>query len=84
MDRKSKKILEGLKTAIEAEMTGHHFYKEAAKRTRDPKGKKTFSSMADEEMGHFNYLRHQYKSILENGDLLELDADSEIIKIRKK
>jgi rubrerythrin len=24
--------------------------------------------MAEEEMGHFNYLRHQYKSVLDNGD----------------
>ena len=24
--------------------------------------------MADEEMSHFNYLRHQYRSVLETGD----------------
>jgi rubrerythrin len=67
MDRGKKRILEGLKIAIEAELTGHEFYKNAAKTTKDPKGKKTFSKMAQEEMGHFNYLRHQYQSVLEIG-----------------
>jgi rubrerythrin len=60
--------LKGLKTAIEAELMGHEFYKNAAKSTDDPMGKETFSRMAEEEMAHFNYLRHQYKSVMENGD----------------
>ncbi|MCD4717281.1 MAG: ferritin family protein [Desulfobacterales bacterium] len=68
MDKQIEDILKGLKTAIEAELTGHEFYKNAAKSTNDPVGKETFSSMAEEEMGHFNYLRHQYKSVLDNGD----------------
>ena len=53
-----------MKTAIEAEVTGYEFYKNAAKATDDPMGKETFSRMAEEEMGHFNYLRHQYESVL--------------------
>jgi len=68
MDKQIEDILKGLKTAIEAELTGHEFYKNAAKSTNDPMGKETFSRMAEEEMGHFNYLRHQYKSVLDNGD----------------
>jgi rubrerythrin len=68
MKREKQEILEGLRTAIEAELTGHEFYKNAAKSTTDPKGKQTFSEMAKEELNHFNYLRQQYKSILENGD----------------
>jgi rubrerythrin len=67
MDRSNKRILQGLKIAIEAELTGHEFYKNAAKSTKDPKGRETFSKMAQEEMGHFNYLRHQYRSVLETG-----------------
>jgi rubrerythrin len=67
MDRSRKRILQGLKIAIEAELTGHEFYKNAAKGTKDPKGKQTFSKMAQEEMGHFHYLRHQYRSVLETG-----------------
>ena len=67
MNKETEEILAGLKTAIEAELTGHEFYKNAAKTTSDPMGKETFSRMAEEEMGHFNYLRHQYKSVLEKG-----------------
>ena len=77
MDKKTEKILQGLKTAIEAELTGHEFYKNAAKTTSDPTGKETFSRMAEEEMGHFNYLRHQYKSVLEMG---KYDFTKKLIK----
>jgi rubrerythrin len=68
MDKQTEEILQGLKIAIEAELTGHEFYKNAAKSTSDPMGKETFKRMAEEEMGHFNYLRHQYQSVLEKGD----------------
>ena len=68
MDKQTNEILAGLKTAIEAELTGHEFYKNAAKSTSDPVGKETFARMAEEEMSHFNYLRHQYRSVLEKGD----------------
>jgi len=67
MDKNKEDILEGLKTAIEAELTGYTFYKNAAESTKDPMGKETFIRMAEEEMSHFNYLRHQYKSVLEKG-----------------
>ena len=68
MDDKTEKILKGLKTAIEAELTGYQFYRNAAKSTEDSKGKETFSRMAEEEMNHFNELRRQYKSIMEKGN----------------
>jgi rubrerythrin len=61
-------ILRGLKTAMEAELTGHAFYKNAASSTVDPTGKDTFARMAEEEMGHFNYLRQQYLAVTEKGD----------------
>jgi rubrerythrin len=67
MDKKTERILEGIKTAMEAELSGHAFYKNAAESTSDPMGKETFLRMAGEEMSHFNYLRHQYKSVLEKG-----------------
>ena len=77
MNKKTEEILQGLKTAIEAELTGHEFYKNAAKTTSDPVGKETFSRMAEEEIGHFNYLRHQYKSVLEKG---EYDFTKKLLK----
>ena len=67
MDKNTEEILAGIKTAMEAELTGHAFYKNAAENTDDPMGKETFSRMAEEELSHFNYLRHQYKSVLEKG-----------------
>ena len=81
MNKETEKILQGLKTAIEAELTGHEFYKNAAKTTSDPMGKETFSRMAEEEMGHFNYLRHQYKSVLEKG---EYDFTEKLVKKEHK
>ena len=68
MKQGTDEILKGLKTAIEAELTGHYFYKSAAKTNKDPKVRETFQAMAEEELAHFNYLRHQYKSVMEKGD----------------
>ncbi len=81
MNKQTEKVLDGLKIAMEAELTGHQFYKAASRNTRDAKGKETFSRMADEEMGHFNYLRHQYQSILKNG---EYDFTKKLPKSHKK
>jgi rubrerythrin len=67
MNKQTERVLGGLRIAMEAELTGHQFYKAASKNTKDSKGKEAFSRMADEEMGHFNYLRHQYQSILKTG-----------------
>ena len=67
MGQQTKEILEGLKKAMEAELTGYEFYKNAAKSTNDPMGRETFSRMAEEEMGHFKYLQHQYGAVLKKG-----------------
>jgi rubrerythrin len=67
MEKQTEDILKGLKTAMEAELTGHQFYKNAARSTDDAMGKETFSRMAEEELGHFNYLKHQYRSVMEKG-----------------
>ena len=53
---------------MEAEITGYNFYKNAAENTTDKDGRETFSTMADEEMGHFNFLRHQYSHVLKKGE----------------
>ena len=81
MNKQTQKVLDGLKIALEAELTGHQFYKAASKNTKDPKGKETFSRMADEEMGHFNSLRHQYQSILKTG---KYDFTKKLLIRRKK
>jgi rubrerythrin len=81
MKKRTERVLDGLKTAMEAELTGHQFYKAASKNTKDPKGKETFSRMAEEEMRHFNDLRHQYRSILKTG---QYDFTSPRHKTHKK
>ena len=67
-ESKNQEMLEGLKTAMEAELTGHNFYKSAVKSVSDPRAKEALSEMAEDEMNHFQYLRHQYMSVLEKGD----------------
>jgi rubrerythrin len=67
MDKPQEKILAALRSAMEAEMTGYHFYSNAAQTTEDPQGKATFQRLAEEEMLHFNYLKKQYGSILKTG-----------------
>ena len=68
MTTSNEKILAALQTAMEAEMTGHHFYNNAAATTADPQGKETFKRLAEEELLHFNYLKKQYGSVLKTGD----------------
>lgn len=60
-------LLAALKTALEAEMTGHQFYLHAAETTHDPRGKETFSRMAREELEHFHALKNQYAAVMDNG-----------------
>ena len=67
MTTANEKILAALKTAMEAEMTGHHFYNNAAATTEDAQGKETFTRLANEELLHFNYLKKQYASVLQTG-----------------
>jgi rubrerythrin len=68
MTTSQEEILKGLRTAMEAEIFGHNFYKNASQNTTDSLGRETLARMAEEELGHFNYLRTQYKSVMEKGD----------------
>jgi rubrerythrin len=63
----SDTILDGLRWAIQGEADGYQFYKIAAETTKDPTGKEQFLALADEEKGHMEFLKAQYKSISENG-----------------
>jgi len=62
-------ILEGLKTAIQAEGDGHVFYLMAAKSTEDEKGKEIFLALAEEEQNHLAFLKAQYKALKETGTI---------------
>ena len=77
MTTKNEEILKALKSAMEAELIGHQFYKNAARNTTDEQGKKVFQQMAQEEMLHFNYLRRQYQSIFDTGSY---DFSTKLVK----
>ena len=77
MDDATKDILQGLKTAIEAELTGYNFYKQASESIQDPGGKEAFARMAEEEKGHYRFLRLQYNAVLKEGGF---DFSKELIK----
>jgi len=77
MDEHTRQIVEGLKQAMLAESDGHNFYMMAAKNTKDNKGKQVLTSLAKDEIDHFNFLKAQYKSFMETG------APDANIKLRK-
>ena len=62
-----KRLTEGLKKAIQAEIEGYHFYMMAAQNTSDAKGRDVFQMLASEEQVHANFLRAQFKSFTESG-----------------
>jgi rubrerythrin len=67
MEDKQKRMLQGLIQAMQAEREGHYFYKMAAASTEDAKGKEVFARLADDEIGHFEFLRAQHKALAETG-----------------
>lgn len=66
-----KELIDGLRTAMQAERAGYEFYKMAAERTADPQGKRTFLELAGEEQQHFEFLARQYRAVLETGELAQ-------------
>jgi rubrerythrin len=67
MNKKNSKILRALKNAMQAETDGHYFYKMAAGKTKDIKGRETLLTLAKDELEHYKFLRAQYDSLLETG-----------------
>ncbi|NIM97488.1 MAG: hypothetical protein GTO24_05205 [candidate division Zixibacteria bacterium] len=61
--QKTAELLNVLKKAIKVEMDGYHFYQAAAARTRDPKGKAAFRSLAQDELDHKNVLEGLHQAI---------------------
>ena len=67
MEQATRKILAGMKKAIQAERTGYEFYKVAAKTTKDPTARKVFAQLAEEEAEHFRFLTANYESFRKAG-----------------
>jgi rubrerythrin len=81
MDEATRVMAEGIFQAIQAEGDGYHFYLMAARSTEDPQGRKIFEQLAQEELSHIEYLRAQYRSLIETGKAdprLELGKRSDL------
>jgi len=60
-------IAEALKSAVQTERDGYHFYMMAASSTEDAQGKQVFQTLAREEQEHARYLAAHYKALTETG-----------------
>ena len=75
MDEAKQRVLEGLAQAIRAEVEGYHFYTMVARTTQDPMGKEVFTRLAEDEQGHAEFLRAQYRAIQATG---KIDPNQEL------
>jgi rubrerythrin len=64
-------IEEAIRTALEYEGRVHAAYLVAARRTEDGPAKRVFTVLADEELGHINYLQGRLLEWQQNGHLSE-------------
>jgi len=67
MDAATKRILEGLEKAIQAEVEGHHYYLMAARSIEDAKGREVFEKLAQDEVDHARFLQAQYDAVRATG-----------------
>ena len=65
---KTDQLLEVVKNAIRVENDGYQFYRVAEEKTKDPKGKEVFASLAKDETNHMQILKSLYQSIKEKGE----------------
>lgn len=63
MLEKTAQLLKVLKEAIQVESDGYNFYMVAAEKTDDSKGKRVWSSLAQDELDHGSMLKGLYQSI---------------------
>jgi rubrerythrin len=62
-----KRLTDGLKQAIQAEIDGYHFYMMAARSTSDDKGRGVFESLAQDEREHVRFLSLHYNAFMDRG-----------------
>ena len=68
MMEKTDQLLEVVKNAIRVENDGYQFYRVAEEKTKDPKGKEVFSSLAKDETNHMQILKSLYQNVKEGGE----------------
>ncbi len=72
-------IVAGLKEAMLAEKAGIEFYKTAAERTVDERGREVFTVLADEEAKHLEYLKRQFGHLLTGTEFEPLKVETQIL-----
>lgn len=65
-----------LRYAMEMELNGHNFFKENAKKFKDPTSEALFIKLAKVEMEHYKYLENQLNSYIETNSF---DTSSEVM-----
>ncbi len=60
-------VVDVLREALQIEANGYHFYRLAASRTSDARGRQVFEELAEEERGHLHFLQNQYAAWLRAG-----------------
>ncbi len=67
------KALEILKTAILLEKRGKAFYEKMAEQTESPEARKIFTTMAEEEKAHVEFLSVQFAHFVKEGKFAKLE-----------
>ena len=67
------KALEVLKTAILLEKRGKAFYENMAEQTKSPEARKIFTTMAEEEKAHVEFLSVQFAHFVKEGKFARID-----------
>jgi Fur family ferric uptake transcriptional regulator len=62
---------DALRIAIATERSGLEFYSRAARITKDPRGRRVFEKLADEEKKHLGTLETRYRELLQQDPQLE-------------
>ena len=65
---KERDDLKAVTMAMEAEKVAYQFYSNAAKKTKNPKGKDMFQQLSEFEMNHYQRLKDLSKSLAEKGE----------------
>ncbi len=68
-----QEALDILVRAMVNEQDGYDFYVAAAGRVSDPKGKKMFMSLANDELGHLHIIKTEYDKVQASGAFVDLE-----------
>ncbi len=71
-------VLQALHQGIQTELQGLTFYRKAAERTADEKGRQVFRSLAAEEVNHLRLLKVQYGAMASEGQWLDMELACEL------